>query len=152
MTTRTVSQYMSASQSAHARTQTRLGLWNPTSAAASRPAQPSALQAKYLAPLIAFVVTMVADIVTTLVSIHSGIAHEGDPITAWVMAHYGLNAIVAPLIIVTPLALVGISLGLRRGYKVLAMGVLVVLWAAAVVHGAAAFSNAELLHAARIGL
>lgn len=152
MTTRTVSQYMSASQSAHARTQTSLGKWNPASATASRPAQPSPLQAKYLAPLAACIVTMVADIVTTLVCIHSGVAHEGDPITAWAIAHYGPNVIVAPLIIITPLALLSIRLGLRRGYKVLATGVLVMLWVAAVVHGAAAFSNAEILHAAGFGL
>ena len=148
MATRSVAHYMKDSHRNYGATLARVGQWDARAARTVYPATPTNIRVSRVAPLLAFLVTMVADIVTTVAGIRSGITHEGDPLAAWVISHFGLMALTLPLILVTGLGLFGLHLAKLKGWRVLATSILAVLWAAAVIHGMAAISNAEILHAA----
>ena len=152
MTTRTVAHYMKDSHNRYGASLADGSQWNPHAARQAYPAATGLARLRFVAPVIAFIVTVVADIATTVASIHSGIAHEGDPLAAWVISHFGLAALTLPLIIVTVMALFVLHLAQSRDWRVLATGIVAVLWIAAVAHGVAAFSNSGILRAAGMSI
>ena len=152
MSTQTVAQYMRTSQEAYSGVRQPRELGRVLHRSPRLGASPSVLRLKFVAPLIAFVVTDLADFQTTVMGIHTGVSHEGDPLMASVILHFGLGAILYPLILGTVVAVLSLKLGCARGYRVLTTGVVVGLWFAAIVHGMAAYSNAAILHNAGVGL
>ena len=152
MSTQTVGQYMRSSQAAYSGVRAPREIWSIVRRPRRVGASSSVLQLRFVAPLIAFVATVAADIQTTVMGIHTGISHESDPLVASIILHFGLGAILYPLILGTVVAVLSLKLGCARGYRVLTTGVVAVLWFAAIVHGMAAYSNAAILHSAGVGL